>query len=279
MTSIADDSERLLAVATKAALSVGDPLRAAFRSAMGYSYKRDVHDIVTVHDRASEDRISAVIMGEVKDSTIIGEERGPVGNGAVHWYVDPIDGTSNFARGIANWCVSIAAAIDDRIVAGVIYDPVAGHVFTASLAGAWLNGDRLAGNASPEEARAVVVTGFPNARHVAHIGPGALDAYGELLDGFLAVRNLGSGAIQLAHVAAGWADATMGFDTNAWDIAAGVLIVTQAGGQYFGYRDGKSDEPLHLAPHYFAVGGNVRYPTLENMLERLSHGVMAPPAA
>jgi myo-inositol-1(or 4)-monophosphatase len=278
MKSIADDSLRLREVATKAALSVGDQLRAAFRSAMGYSYKRDVHDIVTVHDRASEERISAVIMAEVKDSTIIGEERGPVGTGAVRWYVDPIDGTSNFARGIANWCVSIGAAIDDRVVAGVIYDPVADHVFTADLTGAWLNGDRISGNASPEEARAVLVTGFPNARHVAHAGPQALEAYGDLLNGFLAVRNLGSGAIQLAHVAAGWADATMGFDTNAWDIAAGVLLVTQAGGQYVGYRDGRSEEPVHLAPHYLAVGGNVTYPTLERTLDELSHAVADPAA-
>jgi myo-inositol-1(or 4)-monophosphatase len=166
--------------------------------------------------------------------------------------------------------VPIPAATDDRIVAGVIHDPVAGNLFTADLSGAYLNGARLAGNATTEEARAVMLTGFPNARHIAHAGHRALDIYGELLDGFLAIRNLGSGAMHLAHVAAGWADATMSFETNPWDIAAGLLLVEQAGGRYVGYRDGGPANPAHLAPHYLAVGGGAHYPILERSLRTLS---------
>jgi myo-inositol-1(or 4)-monophosphatase len=264
------ESARLLKIARKAVLKVGDPLREAFRSTMDYSYKRDVHDIVTVHDRASEEAIRAVINTEAPDSTIVGEERGAEGSGAIRWYVDPIDGTSNFARGIAGWCISIAAAIDERIVAGAILEPVAGYLFTADLGGAYLNGQRLKANAAAQESRAVLLTGFPNARNLAHIGPEALSAYGDLLNGFLAVRNPGSGAMQLAHVAAGWADATMGFETNAWDVSAGVLMVEQAGGRYAGYRRGEPAEPAHLAPHYFAIGGAIRYATLEETVATLS---------
>ena len=75
----------------------------------------------------------------------------------------------------------------------------------------------------------MLLTGFPNARHLRHMGSEALEGQAELLNAFLALRNLGSGALHLAHVAAGWADATLGFSTNPWDVAAGMLILEQGG--------------------------------------------------
>src|SRR4051812_31346606 len=107
MTSIID-SARLLEAATRAALKVRDPLLAAFRSAMAVDYKVDLHDVVTVHDKQSEATIAASILSDVPDSMLLGEEGGLIGEGSIQWYVDPIDGTSNFARGLAFWCVSIA---------------------------------------------------------------------------------------------------------------------------------------------------------------------------
>lgn len=263
-------SARLLEVAKTAALSVEGQLRAAFRSVMTHDTKRDFRDIVTEHDRASEERIASVIFREVPDSAMVGEEGGRRGGGSVVWYVDPIDGTSNFARGIAQWCVSIAAALDDEIVAGVVFDPMAGNLFSASLDGAWLNGRPIAARAFAEERQATLLTSFPNARNVRDLGGKAFDCQVDLLRSFMAVRNLGSGALNLAHVAAGWSDATLGLSTNPWDVAAGILILRQAGGVYRGFDAGMDSKPAHLAPDYCATGGGAGYPTLERVARTLS---------
>lgn len=271
MTKIAH-STYLMHVARNAALTVAPQLRAAFRSTMDFSCKRDEHDIVTLHDKASEKRIAAFIFDRVPDSIIVGEEDGRYGggSGSVVWFVDPIDGTSNFASGIAFWCVSIAAEVDGQIVAGVIHDPSSGDVFSADLQGAYLNDEPLVSRAAPTQERAMLLTSFPNARHLKDFGDDAFDAQAQLLEAFLAVRNLGSGALQLAHVAAGWADATLGFSTNAWDIAAGAFIVSQAGGRFTSLDKGRDCEPAHLATDYFAVGKDGDYPTLDRMARIVS---------
>ena len=269
MTSV-EESEFLRDTAREAARSVRADLLAAFRSVMDLRFKRDVHDIVTVHDKASEDTITSVILAAVPDSTVVGEEGGESGAGRVHWYVDPIDGTSNFARGIALWCVSIAAVVDGRVVAGVIDNPVMDEVFSADLNGAWLNGQPLVARAATDELRATIVSSFPNAHDLKLFGTEALSAQATLIHGFQAVRNLGSGALNLAHVAAGWADATMGFATKPWDVAAGVLILEQAGGSYLGYCSGALTSPSFLAPDYLAVGSGADYPTLRHVVEDLS---------
>ncbi|WP_207205398.1 inositol monophosphatase family protein [Microbacterium protaetiae] len=264
------ESVALRGTAVAAARGVADQLRRAFRTQMQVDFKRDMHDIVTVHDKAAEKSIVARILDEVPDSVIIGEEGGTRGEGRVTWYIDPIDGTSNFARGIALWCVSIAAAIDTRVVAGVVYDPVADNLFSADLTGAWRNDQPLHAVASPVEAGATIVSSFPAAIDVKMFGDDALQAHRLLLENFQAVRNLGSGALNLAHVAAGWADATMGFATSPWDVAAGILILHQAGGRYRGYVQGDPYTPLQHAEDYFAVGRDAQYPTLESVIETLS---------
>ena len=250
--TIEKESELLLETAREAALSVGDQLVAAFRTAMDKDFKRDLHDIVTEHDKASEKQIISVILAAVSDSTIVGEEGGKSCTGRVHWYI------------------SIAAVIEGRVVAGVIYNPVAGDLFSAHLSGAWLNGRPLIARASTDEVSATIVSSFPSAHDLELFGTEALTAHGKLLDRFQAVRNLGSAALDLAHVAAGWADATMGFSTSPWDVAAGVLILEQAGGSYFGYSKGALESPSFLAPDYFGVGGGASYPTLQNIVEDLS---------
>lgn len=264
------ESQRLRATAITAALSVERRLVAAFRTTMQLDFKRDLHDIVTVHDRASERQIVSVILADVPESTIVGEEGGESGSGRVHWYIDPIDGTSNFSRGIALWCVSIAAVIDERIVAGVIFNPVSGELFSADLTGAWLGDEPLGTRASAEELGATIVSSFPSARDLQLFGAEALTAHGTLLTGFQAVRNFGSAALCLAHVAAGWADATMGFSTSPWDVAAGILILEQSGGSYTGYLRGIIDRPSFLAPDFLAVGAEVEYPTLRSVVAELS---------
>jgi len=269
------ESSRLLAVAEDAARAVTPMLLAAFRTAMAVAVKRDAHDIVTAHDKASEAVISARILAAVSDSTILGEEGGRQGGGRVVWHVDPIDGTTNFARGLPQWCVSIGVEVDGRLVAGVVHAPALGETTVADLAGARRNGRAIAAAARATEAEAVLLTSFPNAHHYEEIGDAAFAPHRQLVDRFLALRNLGSGAIHLAALAAGEADAKLGFATNPWDIAAGVFILERAGGRFVGLSAGEPVGAAHHADDFFATGAGADYPTLDRIARAVSRRMPA----
>jgi myo-inositol-1(or 4)-monophosphatase len=243
---------------------------------MAIGTKRDAHDIVTAHDRASEAAIAARIRAAVPGSTVVGEEGGRQGEGRVVWYVDPIDGTTNFARGLPGWCVSIAAEVDGAIVAGVVHVPVTGETFRADLSGAWLHDTPLVAAARPREAEAVMLTSFPAARHYDELGDAdAAAAHRALADAFLALRDPGTGALQLAWVAAGWADATLGFMTNPWDVAAGALILARAGGSFVALSGGETVREAARADDYYGVGAGADYPTLDRVARAVSRRLPA----
>ncbi|KQU72803.1 inositol monophosphatase [Aminobacter sp. DSM 101952] len=272
MTGI-EESRHLRAIAERASRLMREPLLAAFRSSMAVDYKVDLHDVVTKHDKEAEVAIRAFILGEVPDSVVVGEEAGESGDGRVRWYVDPIDGTSNFARGFAFWCVSVGVAIDGEIVAGAVYDPVAGMLFSADLTGAWLNGAPLRSRAIADERHATLITGYPVARDLRLDGrERALENFGVLAETFSTLRRPGSGALSLCHVAAGWVDASAGFGSNPWDVAAAVLILKQAGGSYHPLSLGKVDAgtPDFMCPGYVALGEGADYPTLMRVAREIS---------
>jgi myo-inositol-1(or 4)-monophosphatase len=264
-------SARLTEVAADAARAVADDLRTAFRGGVDISYKRDAHDPVTVHDRAAEEKIRASITKAVPDSTIVGEEAGAAGTGGVHWYVDPIDGTANFARGLAFFCTSIGAVVDGRIVAGAVLDPIAGHLFTADLTGSRLNGQPIASRGAADETHALLITGYPNAGEIDRAGEAALRRFQRLVTAYGTVRRPGSAALSLAHVAAGWSDAAMGTSVNGWDVCAAQLLVTSAGGDYRSFtRDGSA--PAWDSPCYVAHTAGLRPTVLESVVADLSGG-------
>jgi myo-inositol-1(or 4)-monophosphatase len=271
----AAQSAELRAIAIEAARLVGEPLAEAFRSEMTVDYKVDLHDVVTKHDRQAEQAIRAHILDRWPDSAVMGEEHGASGEGRVQWYVDPIDGTSNFARGIAFWCVSIGATVDDEIVAGAILDPVAGNMFSADLAGAWLNGRPIRSKAIGKEQKATLITGYPVGRDLRLDGrERALENFATLTETFSTLRRPGSAALSIAHVAAGWADAACGFGVNAWDVTAAILLLRQAGGTYRSLPLGKvaADRPDQFHPGYAAWGEGGDYPTLVRVAETISDG-------
>ena len=273
MTTTRAEAATLREVAIEAALSVRDPLLTAFRSAMEIDYKVDLHDLVTRHDREAEATIRAFILERVPDSTVVGEENGLSGAGPIAWYVDPIDGTANFARGLSSWCVSVGAVADHTIVAGAIVDPVGGNVFSADLDGAWRNGLPLRSRAEPDEQRATLITGYPVSRDFRLDGRDrALANFGELVETFSTVRRPGSAALSIAQVAAGWADAACGFGVNPWDVTAAILILRQAGGHYRPLGQGKvpPGAPDHVCPGYVAIGAGGRYPTLDRVADSIS---------
>jgi myo-inositol-1(or 4)-monophosphatase len=268
-------TDPLLHTAIAAALLPAPALLAAFRQQMAVDYKRDRHDPVTEHDRRAEAAIRALIFHEVPDSTFMGEEGGTTGTGRVQWFVDPIDGTSNFAAGIAFWCTSVGAVVDDTVVAAAIHDPVSGAIFSASSAGAWLNDQPLAPAHAAAEPHATLITGYPVARDFALDGrDAALDRFGRLVETVATVRRPGSAALSIAHVAAGWADAALGFSVNPWDVAAASLILRQAGGRYLPLPLGKcaADAPAHRHPGYVALRRGADYPTVVAIAEEISVG-------
>jgi myo-inositol-1(or 4)-monophosphatase len=241
-------SARLREIATEAVQLVAPDLRQAFRTFMDVDFKRDQHDPVTEYDRQAEQAIAKLLTSRVPGSTVVGEEDGVrAGSSTVTWYVDPIDGTANFAHGLAFFCSSIGAVVDDQVVAGAILDPIAGHLFSADLTGAWLNGEPLRSRGVSAEARGLLITSYPNARALAEDGSWGLARYAELVAGYGTVRRPGSAALSLCHVAAGWADAALGTSVSAWDICAAQLIVRQAGGSYLGFGGDGWNQPRYAA--------------------------------
>jgi myo-inositol-1(or 4)-monophosphatase len=274
--SAASRANELALVAREAAESVGPSLKAAFRNKMEVEHKLDLHDPVTIHDRQTEQTLRAFLAARVPDSVVVGEEQGRSGEPAslstVEWYVDPIDGTANFAGGLAFWCVSIGAVVGGEVVAGAVHDPMTGNTFWADDRGAWVNDAPIRAASRPDEARAFLITSYPSVRDFQKDGrTETLERFGRLTEAFATIRRPGSAALSLCHVAAGWCDAAVGVSVSAWDVSAAMLILRRAGGRYRPLRM-KGDVPDHLCPGYLATGPDVFYPTLETVCDEIEAG-------
>ncbi len=225
-------SQTLVDIASKATFQVKDMLVAgtaeAARGNLSIDHKSSFHDLVTKYDKEAEQILSNYIFQHYPDSTFMGEEGGATGQGKVHWYVDPIDGTSNFATGIPFFCVSIGAAVDGEIIAAVILDPIREELFSATTQGAFLNGDPITAKGNRTENEAFLLTAFPSPHASATDEDGKLMA--NIIRRFATLRRIGSAALSLAYVACGRVDAAYEPRINAWDVAAGLFILQQAGG-------------------------------------------------
>lgn len=268
-----DATQRLTKVAIDAARGAGEIAMGGFRSRdVRVDLKSDIHDLVTQYDTACEAHIRATIEAAVPDSVIVGEEAGETGAGSVTWYVDPIDGTAQFARGIAAWCVSIAAAVDGSVVSAVIYDPVHDHLFWADDRGAFLNKSPLVSRGYPDPSQATVLANFLLPRDLVWKPELTLQQFAEMVRTYSVVRIVGSGAVSICHVAAGWSDATFNFETSSWDVAAASFILKKAGGEYYTYLDGRllPEEGDFLNPHYLATIPGAKYELLHRILKEQS---------
>jgi myo-inositol-1(or 4)-monophosphatase len=194
--------------------------------------KGDV-DLVTQADRASEDLILAAIRERFPGDDILAEESGASSGGAAGarcWVVDPLDGTTNFAHGLPLWSVSIGVLDPDGAPeVGVVYDPSRDECFTAARGnGAACNGDPISVSSTRRLGEAVLVTGFPYDIRTSEIDN--LDHFTRFMKRCRAVRRLGSAAIDLAWVACGRFDGFWELKLHPWDVAAGILLVQEAGG-------------------------------------------------
>ncbi len=181
---------------------------------------------------------------------ILGEEggaqRGNRGHSRYTWVIDPLDGTSNYLHGIPHWCVSIALVENGEPLHGVIFDPLRNELFTASRgSGAVLNDKRIRVSERRELSGAMLITGFPPRER--ERAPAQLDALRALLLEAEDVRRTGSAALDLAYVACGRADAYFEAGVKAWDIAAGSLLVREAGGRIADFS-GRAPGRMDIAP-------------------------------
>lgn len=187
-------------------------------------------DLVTEADFASQEAVRRTVLAAFPEHQFLSEEGGdrPPFDKGYCWVVDPLDGTTNYVHGVAHYAVSVALVEDGKPIVGVIFDPVADECFCAQRgAGAWLNGRAIRTSGETELSRALVAASF--ASHVDFPSP-EVDQFVAALRNCQAVRRTGSAALNLAYVAAGRFDAFWAQSTKAWDIAAGVLLVEEAGG-------------------------------------------------
>ena len=212
------------------AREAGALLMSYFDRHIKIEYKGEV-DLVTAADRASEKLIVERLKEKWPEHGIVGEEGTRSHAGAeFRWFVDPLDGTTNFAHGYPVFCVSIALARqDDELEVGVLYDPTRDEMFSAERgSGATLNGRAIDVSQTTRLAEAILGTGFPS--HKRHKNPN-IYFYHQITLRSHGVRRAGSAALDLANVAAGRYDGFWEFNLNPWDTAAGVLIVQEAGGK------------------------------------------------
>lgn len=218
-----------LQLAVRAAESAGQILLKfwANRAKLTISNKR-LGDFVSEADVTSENHIKKLLL-EARDSDQwLGEETGARGESSRRWIVDPLDGTTNFLRGLPFWSISVALEIDGVLSLGVVHDPIHSETFAAEIGGgATLNGSPIAVSETEVFASALFGTGVPFGS-MEHIADSAGDI-GRLMPHCAGVRRMGSAALDLAYVASGRLDGFWERKLQIWDIAAGLVILREAG--------------------------------------------------
>jgi myo-inositol-1(or 4)-monophosphatase len=228
------------------ARDAGQILKSRFGEVHHIRHKGTI-DIVTEADGQAEDFILDQIRQRWPDHRIVAEESGSnYKESSYCWYVDPLDGTVNFAHGLPIFSTTIALAHEGQVILGVVYDPIQDEMYHAQVGGgAWLNQEKIQVSATPDLIQSLLVTGFPydistSDRH-------NLDHYIRFALQTQGVRRLGSAALDLCYIASGRMDGYWELDINAWDVAAGILLVKEAGGMATSIDGGDIDLSQKIA--------------------------------
>ena len=236
-----------------------------FNKSFTISNKQGINNLVTEADHAAEKAILDIVKNEFPDHYILSEEAGEIIQDSNYkWIIDPIDGTVNFAHGIPICCVSIAIEHNNEIIMGVVYNPNLNELFFAEKGGgSTLNEKKINVSEKPNVITACLVTGFPYTYLDVPNGP--LQIFEKFIRKGVPVRRLGSAAIDLCWVAAGRFDGFYEHKLEAWDSAAGFLIVEEAGGRVSDFKGNKFSP---YQPHILATNGKIH----DEMLEVINNG-------
>jgi myo-inositol-1(or 4)-monophosphatase len=231
-----------------------------FNGKFEISNKEGVNNLVTEADHASDKAIQAVIKQSFPEHGIVSEETAEkVTDSEFKWIIDPIDGTVNFANGIPICCVSIGLERNGKMLMGAVYNPNLNEFFFAERGnGATLNDKKISVSNKTEVLRSCLVTGFPYTYLDQKNGP--LQVFERLIRKGVPVRRLGSAAIDLCWVAAGRFDGFYEHQLNAWDSAAGFIMVEEAGGKV---TDLKGDDYSPYQPGIIATNGKIHKELIE----------------
>ena len=230
-----------LSTAIRGALAAGR-IHARYFRTNPEVHKKGPIDLVTAADLEVEREFRALVAREWPEHGVLGEEQTEVAASGqrCRWIIDPVDGTTNFAHGLALFCVSIALEVDGRVELGVVYDVTAGELFVAERgAGARLNGRPIHVSGGDRLIDALLCTGFPYS--IQERQGSQLEIFAAFLGRARAVRRLGSAALDICYVAAGRFDAFWEEHLHPWDMAAGALIAQEAGARVSRYDTGQFD--------------------------------------
>jgi myo-inositol-1(or 4)-monophosphatase len=229
---------------------------------LGISTKSSEIDLVTKVDKLCEEKIREIILAAYPDHVILGEEGGQSkGNASHRWIVDPLDGTVNYAHGFPFYSVSIGLEINGVLEVGVVIDSVRNEMFSATRAGgAFCNGTKIQVSSEPTLKKCLLATGFPYEDEGLKKN---LEVFARVHQKVRAIRRPGSAALDLCYVACGRIDGFWVLKLNAWDVAAGMLIVQEAGGTI----TGAAGEPYSLNDSLVVASNGHVHAKLLNALE------------
>lgn len=247
-----------LETAVDIAREAGSLLAGYFERRVAFELKGEF-DLVTEADRASEKLVVERLSSHFPTHGIMAEEGGGhESNSGFRWYVDPLDGTTNFAHGFPMFNVTLALERDGELIAGVIYDPVRNEMFSAERGGgAYLNNRRIHVSKAQRLEDSLLATGFPSYKRHLNINVHFFHQVAMVTHG---VRRGGSAALDLAYVACGRLEGFWEFGLKPWDQAAGILLVDEAGGRSSDMKGGKADL---FGPHLVTTNGTVHDQALE----------------
>ncbi len=251
-----------LETAAEIAREAGALLAGYFEHRIGYELKGDF-DLVTEADRASERLVVERLRSHFPSHGIVAEEgSGHESASDYRWYVDPLDGTTNFAHGFPMFNVTLGLERAGSMVAGVVFDPVRGEMFAAERGGgAYLNHRRIRVSRVERLEESLVATGFPSRKRHENVNVHFYHQMGMTTHG---VRRAGSAALDLAYVASGRLEAFWEFGLNPWDMAAGMLLVEEAGGRCSDMMGGAASL---RGPHIVADNGAIHSQILTRFAE------------
>ncbi len=243
----------------------GEILKQGYGKEHQITYKGPIN-VVTEVDRQSEDMLIERILGAFPDHSIIAEESGFFEGKNDHcWFIDPVDGTSNYAKGFPMFCVSIGYAYKGKMALAAVYDPIRDESYSAERrAGAYLNGEPIRVSTTDKLINSMLVTGFP---YDMKQKENNLNHFARLSHKVQTIRRLGSAVLDQAYVASGRLDGYWEIGINAWDIAAGTLLIEEAGGII---TTVKGDKDYFKPPFDIVAANPALHPKLLSLLNETS---------